>query len=365
MAENSVLSVALEGPIDQVQYSDRIKAIVEFLGPRLAREEISKMWRLQDSANAHVVENVHAIMAGASAKFSLSQLEHLTGLIRESWESKTNDRAREKLLGLIGQIGKEATQSKSTQAILQLLWEVSHLHQLPKHLVEQALKEHLSILTEMSYNRDAVKRTYVFKCVDNIKKNRNVLPSVIHLHNICKSYIKGTSIYQKADKATLGELNQQHEIVKLLSLSMRSCHEMSQAEAERQNVEISSEILFDDRHTHEEMVEAHLALMKFFLKEGDLFLSWGRCKELWDTLVDNPHATTVDKEKIFTWFDDCVTDLETHIQRQLFVTKLMEMKPCQVTQSSFHCFKTFFESINTAEGGLKKNYPHFVSQLNL
>ena len=35
MADNRVLSVALEGNIDQVQYTDRIKAIVEFLGPRL------------------------------------------------------------------------------------------------------------------------------------------------------------------------------------------------------------------------------------------------------------------------------------------------------------------------------------------
>ena len=33
MANNRVLSVALEGNIDHIQYTDRIKAIVEFLGP--------------------------------------------------------------------------------------------------------------------------------------------------------------------------------------------------------------------------------------------------------------------------------------------------------------------------------------------
>ena len=43
MAENRVLSVALEGNIDQVQYTDRIKSIVEFLGTRLSNEELSKV----------------------------------------------------------------------------------------------------------------------------------------------------------------------------------------------------------------------------------------------------------------------------------------------------------------------------------
>ena len=40
-------------------------------------------------------------------------------------------------------------QLKSTQAILQLLWDVSHLDSLPKHLVERALSEQLNILTDM------------------------------------------------------------------------------------------------------------------------------------------------------------------------------------------------------------------------
>ena len=114
MADNRVLSVALEGNIDHIQYTDRIKAIVEFLGPRLSVEELSKMWNLQDSPNSHVMDNVYAIMAGAAAKFSLLQFEHLTGLIKEKWTT-SNDRVREKLLALIGQIGKEAKQIKSTQ----------------------------------------------------------------------------------------------------------------------------------------------------------------------------------------------------------------------------------------------------------
>jgi hypothetical protein len=39
--------------------------------------------------------------------------------------------------------------------------------------------------------------------------------------------------------------------------------------------------IIDGRYTHEEYVRGHLDLMKFFLKEGDLYLSWGRCQEIW------------------------------------------------------------------------------------
>ena len=47
MGQNRVLSVALEGNIDQVQYTDKIKGIVEFLGVRLNLEELTRMWSLQ------------------------------------------------------------------------------------------------------------------------------------------------------------------------------------------------------------------------------------------------------------------------------------------------------------------------------
>ena len=40
-----------------------------------------------------------------------------------------------------------------------------------------------------------------------------------------------------------------------------------------------------------ECMEAHLDLMMFLLKEGDLYLSWVRCRELWETLVENPNST--------------------------------------------------------------------------
>ena len=56
------------------------------------------------------------------------------------------------------------------------------------------------------------------------------------------------------------------------------------------------------RFTHSESLELHLELLKFMLKEGELYLSWNRCEELWNTLVSNPDAIEVDRDKMFEWF---------------------------------------------------------------
>ena len=52
MAKNRVLSVALEGNLDQAQYAERLKAIVEFLGARLGQEDIDRMWHLLDTSTS-------------------------------------------------------------------------------------------------------------------------------------------------------------------------------------------------------------------------------------------------------------------------------------------------------------------------
>ena len=81
MSLNKVLSVALEGNIDQVQYTDRIKAIVEFFGPRLSSEELTNIWNFGEGENSHVQDNVYGIIAAAASKFSLAQFELLNKLI--------------------------------------------------------------------------------------------------------------------------------------------------------------------------------------------------------------------------------------------------------------------------------------------
>ena len=62
-------------------------------------------------------------MATAASKLNLELYEHLTTLIKKKWEI-SEGRVREKLLRLIGLIGREAKSSKSIEATLAVLWEV-------------------------------------------------------------------------------------------------------------------------------------------------------------------------------------------------------------------------------------------------
>ncbi len=299
MSDHSVLSVALEGNIDQVQYTERLQAIVEFLGPKLEKDELTKMWSLAEgAANVHVADNVFGMLAASCSKLSLEQFEHLSSLVSDSWGRLAGRssavRGRERLLALVGRMGREASAGKCLHLVLELLWELSHRPGLDKYLVETALSEQLAILTEQSYQRDKMKREYVLKCVEDVKRSGDsVALAVKHLFDICQSYLRGSSLYNKADKATLGELNKQHEIVKLLTGSLRRClskmaaTSASSAFASSPCSKLDGSVLYDGRYTKAEVIHSHLDLLKFLLKEGDLYLSKIRCEELWDTLVAN------------------------------------------------------------------------------
>ncbi|XP_067240923.1 ubiquitin carboxyl-terminal hydrolase 24 isoform X4 [Chanodichthys erythropterus] len=169
LVENSVLSIALEGNIDQAQYCDRIKGIIELLGSKLSLDELSKIWKIQAGQSSTVIENIHTIIAAAAVKFNFDQLSHLFFLIQKSWEVES-DRVRQKLLSLIGRIGREARSEATTGKVLEVLWELAHLPTLPTTLVQQALEEHLTILSDAYAVKETVKRNYIIKCIEDIKK---------------------------------------------------------------------------------------------------------------------------------------------------------------------------------------------------
>ena len=146
-------------------------------------------------------------------------------------------------------------------------------------------------------------------------------------------------MYTKANKQTLSELNKQHEIVKLLSTSLNKAHLKAEEVSRKLGLALRGDTLVDGRYTHKEYVDAHLELMMFLLKEGDLYLSWSRCKELWETLVDNPNSIQLDQDSIFVWFTKCLTDLEPETQKDLFNQKLLTVRPASTSQKSFSCIK--------------------------
>lgn len=54
--------------------------------------------------------------------------------------------------------------------MLEVLWELAHLATLPTSLVQQALEEHLGILSDAYAVKETVKRSYIIKCIEDIKK---------------------------------------------------------------------------------------------------------------------------------------------------------------------------------------------------
>lgn len=54
--------------------------------------------------------------------------------------------------------------------MLDVLWELAHLPTLPSSLIQQALEEHLTILSDAYAVKEAIKRTYIIKCIEDIKR---------------------------------------------------------------------------------------------------------------------------------------------------------------------------------------------------
>ncbi|XP_053286085.1 ubiquitin carboxyl-terminal hydrolase 24 isoform X5 [Pleuronectes platessa] len=357
LVENSVLSIALEGNIDQAQYCERIKGIIELLGSKLSLDELSKIWRIQAGQSSTVIENIHTIVAAAAVKFSFDQLTHLFVLIQKSWEVES-DRVRQKLLSLIGRIGREARSETTTGKVLEVLWELAHLPTLPTSLVQQALEEHLGILSDAYAVKEAVKRSYIIKCIEDIKKASQqsspqavwVVPALRQLHEITRSFIKQT--YQKQDKSIIQDLKKNFEIVKLITGSLVCCHRLAATAAG--NNGLSGSTLVDGRYTYQEYLDSHLRFLAFFLQEASLYLVWNRAKELWECLVSGPDVCELDREMCFEWFTKGQHDLESDVQQQLFKEKILKLEPYEITMNGFNLFKTFFENVNLCDHRLKR-----------
>uniref|UniRef100_A0A4W6CTL0 Ubiquitin carboxyl-terminal hydrolase 24 n=1 Tax=Lates calcarifer TaxID=8187 RepID=A0A4W6CTL0_LATCA len=367
LVENSVLSIALEGNIDQAQYCERIKGIIELLGSKLSLDELSKIWRIQAGQSSTVIENIHTIIAAAAVKFSFDQLTHLFVLIQKSWEVES-DRVRQKLLSLIGRIGREARSETTTGKVLEVLWELAHLPTLPTSLVQQALEEHLGILSDAYAVKETVKRSYIIKCIEDIKKLLDewsalveasqqsspqavwVVPALRQLHEITRSFIKQT--YQKQDKSIIQDLKKNFEIVKLITGSLVCCHRL--AVTASGNNGLSGSTLVDGRYTYQEYLDSHLRFLAFFLQEASLYLVWNRAKELWECLVSGPDVCELDREMCFEWFTKGQHDLESDVQQQLFKEKILKLEPYEITMNGFNLFKTFFENVNLCDHRLKR-----------
>ncbi|XP_019857623.1 PREDICTED: ubiquitin carboxyl-terminal hydrolase 24-like [Amphimedon queenslandica] len=356
LIENKVLSIAFGGNLHQAQYCDKVKSIVEFLGTDLSTDELNTIWDMQVDKNPAQVENIHNILAYAASRFSPQHMDTLFQLIQQSWEKASSDRYREKLLGLIGKIGKDDRTGKTASKILELLWGLAHLPQLSREMVELALDSHHSILIESFHTKDSDKRNYIGKCVEDIKKCQWVVSALLQLHRLAKGMFR--SSYGHKDQQQIAELQKQYDLLRTVSGTMNKIHAKTVAACREKGEELTGNTIIDGRYTQEECINAHLELLHFLLQDGSLYLPFKRCNEVWDTLIANPDACASDRRLAFKWFDRSIGDLESDTQQSLFTKRVLRVEPVLLDMAGYHCIRSFFETINLAERKLRKLHSH-------
>ena len=74
--------------------------------------------------------------------------------------------------------------------ILDLLWGLAHLPQLSREMVELALEAHSSILIESYHTKEAEKRTYINKCIEDIRKVRACNSHSEYTASLCIGHVE-------------------------------------------------------------------------------------------------------------------------------------------------------------------------------
>lgn len=90
------------------------------------------------------------------------------------------------MFGVTGSVWRLSVQ------VLEVLWELAHLPTLPTTLVQQALEEHLGILSDAYAVKETVKRSYIIKCIEDIKKVRQTDWRCGLMQHLAPSYMLGS-----------------------------------------------------------------------------------------------------------------------------------------------------------------------------
>eukprot|EP00795_Rhopilema_esculentum_P004483 gene4483-20726_t len=347
LLENKVLSIAFQSSLHQHQYCEKLKKVVEFVGARLSNDELTTIWTMQSGKHNTVVDNIHTIIASAAQSFTSDQLEHLISLLQQSWNSE-DEKAREKLLMLIGRIGREVNDSRAVAKLLEVVWGLSHVDSLPTHLINQAVQSHLDILTLSQYVTDQVRNLYIEKCIQDIRDGRWVVPAIRHLQSNLEAMLKKP--YSKSHKSMLQDLQKQTDVIKLVTLSLIRSHQ----QAVESPGQLDGDTIIGNQYAYGETVVTHLRFIAYLLQDGALYLSFTRVKDIWDCLMLDENNCKGDYETAFEWFTDGVTDLEHETQANLFTTRMLKVDVFKISAKGFKCFRVYFENVNTYEHKIKR-----------
>lgn len=349
MCDVQLLTVLMDGNVDHAQYCERAKRVVQFLVPRLARDDVVRIWSRMERQTSNVIDNIHGIFAAAAARFTNEQFDMFVVLLSETW-SKADEKMQERLIVLLGRIGRDTKTPDIAMKVVDELWRLAHHERLSRSLTDKAIEEQYGVLADSSVVKDSGRKQHVSRCVEDVRKGVCVVVALRLLLDIIRNMAKNS--FNKGDKVFLQELNRNSDLVKLLVTSLVKCHQRAVAAACGEPLLPS--LLVDGRYTHQEYVDWHLTCLQFVLQDGVVNLSWNRAKDLWECLILNPSACLWDQERCYEWFTGGIKDLEPDALTNIFTKELLTQSVTYLSYKGFDCWCKFFEQVNLSEGKLKK-----------
>ena len=340
LVEEKILSLAIEGNLDQAQYCDKLKTIVEFLANKINTDEINSLWQMQFNKPSTFVDNLYSLISIVTCKFNQQQLDQLLELIKNTWNDP-NFKSHDKLVYLLRLIGQESKNSATHRKILNAIWTLKdQIIRSNDHTLNQLIyKEHLNVLNTDRVYSDEAKSIYIKHCFDLIDHQENKLSSLYalkHLFDILVSYKSKSWSSSKNLRDVLNEF--------IVPEIQSFCQFLIDYNKSRDQYENS---IF----SHEQIVDLQLDLLKFILKEGNVYLSLARAQEIWDSLISSKHEQNM--EKCFKWFTECIVDLNMQTRNKMFQERIVKLDPIELTLDGYECYRLYFLYLNQSESKIQ------------
>ncbi|XP_071799117.1 ubiquitin carboxyl-terminal hydrolase 9X-like isoform X1 [Asterias amurensis] len=376
--ENQVLSIVLRDSLHQPQYVEKLEKILRFVikEKALTMEDLDNIWAAQVGKHEAIVKNVHDLLAKLAWDFSPEQLDHLFDCFQESWSSAST-KQREKLLELIRRLAEDDKDGVMAHKVLGLLWALAHQQDVPTDIMDQALHAHTKILDySCSQDRDAQKIRWIDQFVEELRKDKWVIPALKQIKEICCLFGERTSQLNQAPQNythaqrcphvqyrhdVINMLQQKHSLVTLVAENLSSYMNHARQIA-KENPEVDPhDVSTDSRYSHVQQVQERLNYLRFLLKDGQLWLCAPQAKQIWNCLAENSVYVS-DREACFKWFSNLMgeePDLDPEINKDFFENNILQLEPSLLTENGIMCFDRFFKAVNSKEGKLvpkRRNY---------
>ncbi|VVC40180.1 Hypothetical protein CINCED_3A020619 [Cinara cedri] len=372
--ENNVLEIVLRDSLHQPQYVEKLEKIIRFVikEQALSLSDLDAIWAAQAGKHDAIVKNVHDLLAKLAWDFSPEQLDHLFECFHANW-TNANKKQREKLLELIRRLAEDDKDGVMAHKVLMLFWNLAHGEDVSTEIIDQALSAHVKILDySCAQDRDAQKKAWLDKCVDELKSNSSwVLPVLKHIRDICLLYdMTPVGAHQSHPhtyrQEIISRLQTQHTIVSLVTDNLsKYMDEVRKVAEENQNLD-PAKYFPDKRYCHLQQVQERLYFLKFCLKDGNLWLCAEQAHQVWISLAEKA-VFLADREACFRWFSKLMSDepdIDPSINTKFFVNNLLQLDPTLLTENGIKCFERFFKAVNVKEGKLIKKR-HFYQMENI